>query len=139
MSKKYITMVLGILLTNCAMLSRNETNIVQIKTTKSTNHGSPVYVIIKNADLAEFLRDDYQKIVTEELLSEEKKDSVQKICLLPGMTKTLYLPNSKKGLVGIYCMFTDPGDEWKCYLESGGANHVKLLLGECEIMCINRF
>jgi hypothetical protein len=120
--------------------SEPETNTLtlQIETVKSTNQGTPFYILLKSTDFAEFLREDYQNIASLVSLPSDDPNHLASICIIPGTTKTIKVKTFKDKSTAIYCLFTYPGEGWKYIIDTEeGPQKVKILLGEHEIKSIN--
>ncbi len=133
-----------ILLMGCASKSENEKPIatkttLQIRTNEDTNHGTPFYVVVKPTDYSQFLTDDYKKVATEAIVGDKDPTKFNTTCFIPGETKTIEVENKDDKPVGVYFIFTHPGEEWKYLTDEKEGRKVKFLLGENEIKSIRAF
>lgn len=126
-----------ILLTGCTQ--RAETTTFQIKTVSATNQRTPFYVLFKATDLTHFLTDDYKKIANQRMLSAEDPAYLDSVFFVPGETKTITLENPKNKAIGVYFIFTHPGEEWKYIAQEDAGKKIKILVGENEIKNVNSF
>jgi len=108
-----------------------------IKSTKTTNDGAPFYVILKFTDFPHFLMDDYQTIANLSSMAQADNNSFMSICLIPGKTeKRIAIPPAELS-TGIYCLFTNCGEEWKHLIDAKeGCNEVTIVLGDHEIKSV---
>jgi predicted component of type VI protein secretion system len=144
---KFLTplILLLILLTGCASKSEDEKKpiatktILQIRTNEDTNHGTPFYVVVKPTDYSQFLTDDYKKVATEAMVGDKDPTKFNTTCFIPGETKTIEVENKDDKPVGVYFIFTHPGEEWKYLTDEKEGRKVKFLLGENEIKSIRAF
>lgn len=81
-----------------------------------TNSGRPVYVLVRTVNENEFLTDSYRRI--SGLVYPNSGDpSVLKVLLVwPNRAQNVEVEVPKEKSVGIYCIFTKPGDQWKLLL-----------------------
>ncbi len=121
--------------------TKNENEVTfLIKTTKDTNQGTPLYVVLKETNMAEFLTQDYHEIAAQSFWKEEDAAGAVKMVLVPGSTNKIILPApGKDKSVGVYFLFTNPGESWKYILDKPKAEKVKILLGEREYESVNVF
>lgn len=112
----------------------------QIRTTSSTNQGTPLYVVIKETKMVNFLVEDYNKIATQSFWKDEDPSKLIKKVLVPGKTHKIKLkPSDPNQSVGIYFLFTNPGESWKYIIDQPKSQKVKVLLGKDEYEAINVF
>lgn len=131
-----------IFLTGCFSESKKADDItLLVRTTKSTNRGTPLYVVIKETTMAKFLTQDYHEIASQSFWKEEEAESkVIKKVLVPGSTSKISLPvPAKDKSLGVYFLFTNPGECWKYILSKPKPEKVKILLGEQEYEAVNVF
>ncbi|HUD01084.1 MAG TPA: hypothetical protein VMR37_02040 [Rhabdochlamydiaceae bacterium] len=137
-----IVILFGLLtcLTGCFEAKKNDEITLLVRTTKSTNYGTPLYVVIKETSMAKFLTQDYQEIASQSFWKEEEASNIVKKVLVPGTTNkiTVPVPGKEKSL-GIYFLFTNPGECWKYILTKPKPEKVKILLGEQEYEAVNVF
>jgi predicted component of type VI protein secretion system len=142
LARLLIVTLLGFLpfLTGCFEAKKSDEVTFLIRTTPSTNHGTPLYVVIKETTMAEFLTQDYNEIATQSFWKEEDSSQLVKKVLIPGTTNKIQLesPKGEKSL-GVYFLFTNPGECWKYILDKPTSEKVKILLGEEEYKAVNVF
>ena len=108
-----------------------ERTILQIKTLKSTNQGTPFYVVLKFTDFPNFLGEDYQAIAR---LGEEEGEDYKSFCVIPGMTKTIKIKPHKEKYAAVYFLFTNPSEDWKYLIEpQENVKNISISLGVHEI------
>ncbi len=115
----------------------SDQTFIQIKAKETANHTTPFYVLVKPTSFAQFLQDDYHKIVEEKLTDDSK--FLQVACIIPGDTKLIQFKTPEKESVAVYCIFTTPGRDWKYFIDAEGPRKVKILIGEDEIQSASRF
>jgi hypothetical protein len=111
---------------------------VHIRSCKNTNRGTPLYVIIKETTMVDFLIDDYNHIAAQSFWKEDNHGKLVKKILFPGKTDQIEvdIPNNDKS-VGLYFIFTKPGECWKYYVDNPQSKKVKVLLGSDAYEAIN--
>lgn len=127
-------------LTGCLETKKDDEVTFLIKTTRATNQGTPLYVVLKETNMAQFLTQDYHEIAAQSFWKENDTSGLVKKVLVPGATNKITLPApGKDKSIGIYFLFTDPGESWKYILDRPKAEKVKILLGEREYKSVNVF
>lgn len=127
-------------LSSCIQEKKGDEVTFLIKTTKETNQGTPLYVVLKETNMAQFLTQDYHEIAAQSFWKEEDGAGAVKMVLVPGSTNKVTLPApGKDKSVGVYFLFTNPGESWKYILDKPKAEKVKILLGEREYKSVNVF
>jgi predicted component of type VI protein secretion system len=102
--------------------------------TKSTNDGTPFYVVLKFTDFPHFLVDDYQTIADLSASSNLDPASFMSVCLIPGKTERRIVVPPPDQSIAIYCLFTECGEEWKHLIDARETcQEVTIALGEHEI------
>jgi predicted component of type VI protein secretion system len=126
--------------TGCYQTKKEGEVTFLIKTTQETNQGAPLYVVLRETNMAQFLIQDYHEIAAQSFWKEENQPGTVKMVLIPGSTNKITLPvPGKDKSVGVYFLFTNPGESWKYILDKPKAEKVKILLGEREYKSVNVF
>lgn len=111
---------------------------IEIQTTKSTNNGTPFYVLVKSTDFPNFLIDDYHKIAALVANPPADQTCFATACIVPGINQKVNIETPADKSVAVYCLFTNPGEGWKHIFElEGECQTIKIVLGENEIISIN--
>lgn len=109
------------------------TTLLRINTTETTNQGVPFYLYIKEVEKGEFLKHEYQHIVHEAFPFSDKTPDIQPYVIFPGKNYDIRVPREQKEKpLGIYVLYTNPGDDWK--LLANGSNRITVILGDTEIL-----
>lgn len=112
---------------------------LQFVTNKSTNHGTPFYILVKSSEFAQFLKEDYQTIANLVAQPVEDPSHLASMCVIPGTTKTIKIKTPKEKSSAIYCLFTNPGEVWKYMIDhEEGSQKIRMELGEHEIKSIDK-
>ena len=81
-----------------------------------TNHGRAVHAVIRSVTPQEFLTDSYEKM-SDMAYSKPKADGVlRSFAIVPGQIKHVRLEKEREKAVGIYFLFSKPGEQWKLLL-----------------------
>lgn len=105
---------------------------LEIKTEVDANRGTPFYLLVKEVEKGEFLKQDYQDIVKEAFPSNEKSPPFPPHVILPGKNYTLEIVRKQEGkLLALYFLYTQPGQDWKLLVDS--TTKLKVVLGENQI------
>jgi len=135
---RFLLLALLVSLTGCFQTKKEDEVTFYIKTTKTTNQGTPFYVVVKETSMAQFLTQDYHQIAAQSFWKEEDTSNLLKRVLVPGSTYKITLPSpGKDKSLGVYFLYTNPGDYWKYIVNKPKAEKVKILLGEGEYKSVN--
>ncbi|MEN6318099.1 MAG: hypothetical protein ABFD82_05030 [Syntrophaceae bacterium] len=83
----------------------------------STNDERPVYVVIRKADIKNFLAEDYDAIVDMVQAEPQDESILAWRVILPGQMEKIEVIKPDKSSLGVYVLFTSPGEKWKMMLE----------------------
>lgn len=103
---------------------------------KDTNHGGPLYVVIRKLEQAKFLADDYDSIA-DRLFIEPPDPSVLRTAIVrPGKAMTVEADrNLADGeILGVYFLFSVPGDAWRMAILDRRIRRVNIVLGSSSIL-----
>ncbi|MCE5318359.1 MAG: hypothetical protein LLG04_13495 [Parachlamydia sp.] len=104
-----------------------------ILSTKATNEGAPLYIVLKFTDFAGFLVDDYQT-VADLSCAPVTNSSFTTFCLIPGRKETRIARPPPGQSTAIYCLFTKCGEKWKHLIHVDEyCKEAIITLGEHEI------
>lgn len=111
---------------------------IKLKSSKTTNHGTPFYVLVKATSFPNFLVDDYKKITTTVFKRAADHACFAVICVMPGVEKTIEVETPEDKTLAIYCLYTTPQEAWKQLIELKEVKQtVTVKLGENEIQSID--
>ena len=102
------------------------------------NEGRPLYVVVRTVDEQTFLTDTYGKI-SEMVTARPLDESVLKVILLwPGKKNEILVEVAPDKSVGVYGLFTQPGNQWKLFLQSPVPSNSRLRLVRGSIVVDKR-
>lgn len=137
MKKLVLLSLLPFLLAGCLQTKKSEEVTVQIRTTKGTNRGTPLYVVVKETTMSDFLMDDYHQIAAQSFWKEDEDNYLLKKMVVPGRTDKFLIETSDGKSLGLYFIFTNPGACWKYFIDKPDSKKVKVLLGKDEYEAVN--
>jgi hypothetical protein len=108
---------------------------LEITAGKDTNHGGPLYLVIRKLDQAGFLAEDYD-VIADRLFGEPRDPSVlRKAIVRPGEVVTVEADRDLADgeILGLYFLFSVPGDNWRLAIGDKRIQRVKIVLGASGI------
>jgi predicted component of type VI protein secretion system len=108
---------------------------LEITAGKDTNQGGPLYVVVRKVDRAGFLAEDYDAIA-DRLFGEPRDPSVlRKAIVQPGAVVTVEAARDLADgeILGVYFLFSLPGDDWRLAISDSSIHRVRIVLGASGI------
>lgn len=104
---------------------------VEITAGKDTNHGGPLYVVVRKLEQAGFLADDYDAIADRLFVEPRDPSVLRKAIVRPGNVVTVEADRELADgeILGIYFMFSVPGDTWRLAVLDKKIRRVNITLG----------
>lgn len=109
---------------------------LEITAGKDTNHGGPLYVVVRKLDQAGFLADDYDAIA-DRLFAEPRDPSIlRKVIVRPGQALTVDADRELADgeILGVYFLFSVPGDRWRLAITDRAIQRIQIVLGASGIV-----
>ena len=78
-----------------------------------TNDGRAVHAVIKSVTPQEFLTDSYESMVDAAYSNPPADGVLRSFAIVPGQTKTISLEKEPQKAIGVYFLFSEPGEQWK--------------------------
>jgi hypothetical protein len=103
---------------------------------QDTNHGGPLYVVVRKVDRAGFLAEDYDAIA-DHMFSEPRDPAIVRTAIVrPGDVIGVDAERElgKGEVLGVYCMFSSPGAAWRIAVIDPKVQHVTIRLGASGIV-----
>lgn len=103
---------------------------LEITAGKDTNHGGPLYVVVRKIDQAGFLAEDYDAIA-DGLFGEPRDPAVvRKAIVRPDEVTTLDIDRDLADgeILGVYFLFSVPGDHWRLAISDRRTRRVDIVL-----------
>jgi hypothetical protein len=104
---------------------------IEIKAARNSNQGGPLFVVVRKTDRAGFLAEDYDAIA-DGLFGEPRDPAVlRKAIVRPGQEMKLEVPRELADgeVLGIYFLFSTPGEDWRLAIGDPKAAGVRVVLG----------
>jgi hypothetical protein len=84
----------------------------------SINDERPVYIVIRKVNKMEFLVENYDGISDMVYANPPNESLLAWHMLLPGQKEKIQVIKPDKSDIGVYVLFTSPGENWKMILEN---------------------
>jgi hypothetical protein len=84
---------------------------------KSINDERPVYIVIRKVNKKNFLTESYDNIVDMVYAEPPDESLLSWHILMPGQNEKILVTKPDKLSIGVYVLFTHPGEKWKMLLE----------------------
>jgi len=109
---------------------------VQITAGRDTNHGGPLYVVVRKLEQAGFLADDYDAIADKLFVEPRDPALLRKAIVRPGNVMTVEADRALADgeILGIYFLFSVPGDAWRLAVLDKKIQRVNIVLGAAGIV-----
>ena len=109
---------------------------VQITAGRDTNHGGPLYVVVRKLEQAGFLADDYDAIADKLFVEPRDPSLLRKAIVRPGNVMTVEADRTLADgeILGIYFLFSVPGDAWRLAVLDKKVRRVNVVLGAAGIV-----
>lgn len=104
---------------------------VEITAGKDTNHGGPLYVVLRKLEQAGFLADDYDAVADRLFVEPRDPSILRKAIVRPGQAMTLEAERDLADgeILGIYFLFSVPGDAWRMAVLDRRIRRIRIVLG----------
>lgn len=110
-----------------------------IESTTATNNGQPFYVVIRSCNSGEFVTNSYESVAGSVFANPPDPNVLAFREILPGYEQKIMANMPETDAAGVYCLFTEPGDEWKTMLPQPLESKYEVTLGKNEIVKTERF
>jgi hypothetical protein len=86
---------------------------VEVTSTAETNGGRPFYAVTRSVEQTTYITDTYEGIAARIFATPPDPTILKAEVIYPGVPATWTVEQPEGLSVGVYFMFTDPGDGWK--------------------------
>jgi predicted component of type VI protein secretion system len=109
---------------------------LEITAGKDTNHGGPLYVVVRKLEQAGFLADDYDAIADKLFVEPRDPSLLRKAIVRPGDVVVVEADRTLADgeIFGIYFLFSVPGDAWRLAVLDKKIQRVNIVLGATGIV-----
>lgn len=106
-----------------------------IKSNAETNNGQPFYIVIRSVNAKEFLTNSYQKIVRMIFADSPDPSFLYACAILPGKKVVVTVEKPNQTSLGVYALFTQPGNQWKRLFPQPLSSEYDIVLEKNTIKC----
>ena len=86
-----------------------------VRSDVDANNGQPVYLLVRSVTAKEFLTESYQDIAGKVFVDTDPSILAYQV-ILPGQKQKIKIEEPGDAPLGVYCLFTEPSDQWKMML-----------------------
>jgi len=105
-----------------------------VKADYNMNKGNPVYVLIRSVNEKSFLTESYQDVTSIVFKDPPDPSILAYKVILPGQKQKVRVEKPADTPVGIYCLYTEPDEQWKMMLPQPLHSRYLILLEKNKIM-----
>ncbi|GIW70589.1 MAG: hypothetical protein KatS3mg102_0131 [Planctomycetota bacterium] len=107
---------------------------LRIEAAAQTNDGRPLYMVLRAVDGAEFVTETYEDIAARVFAAPPDPSIIRADVVYPGMVRAIAFDPPERKPIGVYFLFTEPGDRWKTMLQQPLPSTVEIRLGPNTII-----
>ena len=113
---------------------------IEITAARDSNQGGPLVVVVRKTDRAGFLAEDYDAIADGVFAQPRDPAVMRKAIVRPGQRVTLDVPRAtaQGEVLGLYVLFSTPGDRWRLAIGDASLLRVRVRLGASDIESVER-
>ncbi len=90
--------------------------ILDVNPAPGANQGQPFHLVVRTVDPQTFLTESYREVAAKVYALPPDPALLTAVPILPGIGEAVVVAQPKEGGVGVYCLFTEPGERWKILL-----------------------
>ena len=98
-----------------------------------TNKNAPVYLVVRSVDGQTFLAEHYNAVAEKVFQGTPDKSILERKIIFPGQTETIRIDTPSEGSLGVYVLFSEPGENWRIPLQAHFPEEVVISLGKNQI------
>jgi hypothetical protein len=87
-----------------------------VKANYDTNRGNPVYVLVRSVNEKAFLTESYQDVIGIVFKDPPDPSILAYQVIVPGQKQKLRVEKPADTPIGVYCLYTEPDEQWKMML-----------------------
>lgn len=113
---------------------------IEITAAQDSNQGGPLVVVVRKTDRAGFLAEDYDAIADGVFAQPRDPAVMRRAIVRPGQQVTLDVPRAtaEGEVLGLYVLFSTPGDRWRLAIGDASLRRVRVRLGASDIEWVER-
>ena len=129
--------LLGLAAWGCATAKTVKRTVV-LMPDKNANYGRPFYVLLRAVDEKQFLTDNYNAVAKMVYPNSEDPSVLKAVLVWPATPRKVQVEVAKDKAIGVYCIFTRPGNPWKLLLAPPMKSEQQAVLGKNTIVIRSR-
>lgn len=86
---------------------------VAVKTNADTNKGKPFYAVVRSVEQGTYVTDSYEAIAAKVFANPPDPSVLRAEIIYPGSKNEIAVPKTEALPLGVYFLFTSPGERWK--------------------------
>lgn len=91
----------------------SDTVNVRIESTEKTNGGLPFYVVFRTVEGAAFVTESYDAVAKKVFANPKDQSVLRAEVVYPGVEREIAVEKPVALPLGVYFLFTKPGERWK--------------------------
>jgi hypothetical protein len=91
--------------------------VINVISDKQINDGRSVYIVLRTVNRMEFMVENYDGISDMVFANPQDNSVIANQMILPGKNEVIHIQKPEKNGIGIYALFSTPGDNWKIMIE----------------------
>jgi predicted component of type VI protein secretion system len=113
-----IVIFLSVLTSGCGLGQKKDNSLTTFRVTSrpDTNDGRAVHAVISSVSPQQFLTDSYETIADRAYSNPPSEGIIRVFPVIPGEITTVKVPRERVNSVGVYFLFSKPGEQWKMLL-----------------------
>ena len=123
----------GLTLGGCASSGTSLT----VTSKEETNGGRPFYAVVRSVDEATHLTDTYEAIAAKVFANPADASVLATQVIYPGVEATVSVEPSETLSLGVYFLFTNPGEHWKVLKHQPLPSSLEIDLGVSDVASID--
>jgi hypothetical protein len=104
-----------------------------ISADEQTNKTTPVYVVVRSVDGQTFLAEHYNAVAEKVFQNTPDETILERKIIFPNQTEVIQIEQPESGNLGIYVLFSEPGENWRIPLQAPFPQEVLISLGKNQI------
>ena len=104
-----------------------------ITSDEQTNKSTPVYLVVRSVDGQTFLAEHYNAVAEKVFQSTRDESILERKIIFPGQTEVIQIEPPESGNLGVYVLFSEPGENWRIPLQAPFPEEIVISLGKNQI------
>lgn len=117
----------------CGLMQANPMTSLRIKAGKKIGGGGVCYLLVRTVSDKDFLLETYPEVSNLVFSDSGNESVIANIMMLPGEKRKVKFASPLKDRVGIYCLCSEPGKQWKILLPTPLKKKYTIMLDDDEV------